>query len=54
MKKFDVTALTRNDVKINMTVEAETSEDAELAAGRRLIERGFSPKSVKISSVTEH
>lgn len=54
MKRFDITAMTKNGAKITMSIEAETSIDAELAAGRKLIERGFSGKNVKVISVTEH
>lgn len=50
-KNYYVEALTSNGIRIKMNVSAETVEDAELEAGRKLIESGF--KESKIHSIKE-
>lgn len=55
MKKYLAVAYTTNGngVKVSTTVEAESSADAELAAGRKFMEAGFTGKSIKIDHIEE-
>lgn len=55
MKKYLAVAYTTNGngVKVSTTVEAESPAEAELAAGRRFMEAGFSGKSIKIDHIEE-
>ena len=55
MKRFLAVAYTTNGngIKVSTTVEAESSADAELAAGRKFMEAGFSGKVIKLDHVEE-
>lgn len=52
MKNYNIEArLLSNGVRVTTKVQANSAEEAELAAGRKFLEAGFKGNQIKISSV---
>ena len=52
MKNYHIEArLLSNGVRVTTKVQANSAEEAELAAGRKFLEAGFKGNQIKISSV---